>query len=320
MNTDNSELIEFDRHGGTFQETMHVIYYITGGCKFKCTYCDVVDNDRVNTDIDSQKLIVDTLMRIEKPFEIYLYGGEPTEYKFIHELIEYIIEKRSKYLTRIELQTNLNVNFNELSKFLSYDLVTISPSVHITFLKGDNIHDIFDKICLIDQSDKLERIDFMLEKWKKQQHIDLYNMLIEAGYGSKIIFVYNYYEPNRKDIYTGKWNSNCVEYDTIIKNHQSTQENYKLVYDNGETVYKNANQLVEEEMSFEGWLCDAKKNLVWVDYTGDWWECNTAQIKSPPRGNILTSSDIFLTETKYPVVCRIKKCDACFFVKKWRQN
>ena len=68
----------------------HIIWYITGQCKFKCVYCDVVDNNRPNTDLDNQKKIVDTLFKLKENFEIYLYGGEPTEYIHFHEILNYI--------------------------------------------------------------------------------------------------------------------------------------------------------------------------------------------------------------------------------------
>lgn len=314
------KLVKFERSNGEFQTTMHVIYYVTGGCKFNCAYCDVVDNKRNNTTFDEQKQIIDTLMQLDKPFEIYLYGGEPTEYVYIHELIQYTLSTRSRHLKRIELQTNLNITTHELNKFLKYDLLVISPSIHITFLKKDTIDDLYEKISLINNADRLERIDFMLEKWKKDEHLELNNRLHDSGLGEKIIYVHNYYEPNKKDIYTGKYNSAHPEYDQILHDNYTSQENYMLTFDDGSTEIRNANQLVVDNMSFEGWLCDAKKNLVWIDFNGDWWECNTAQQKTPPRGNILYDSDKFLRETKYPTVCRIKKCDACFFVKKWQKS
>jgi hypothetical protein len=72
--------------------------------------------------------------------------------------------------------------------------------------------------------------------------------------------------------------------------------------------------MIVQDLSFKGKTCEARKYLTWIDYSGNWWECNIAQAKGTPLGNILKNPNHFLITTQYPVKCRFDKCDACFFV------
>lgn len=316
MSTDQRELNSFERVGDAFQENMHVIYYISGGCKFNCSYCDVVDNSRVNIDLDSQIKLVDTLIKIDKPFEIYLYGGEPTEYVYIHELIRYIIDNKTDHLQRIEMQTNLNINTDELTLFTKYNYFEIAPSIHLTFLKGDSMADLIDKLVLIRKAGKLSRIDYMLEKWNIPKHVEFNNMLIEHKLDDLVQYRSIYFEPNSNDIYTGKYNCDEVpEYKEMFQ-ASKCQESYTLIYKDGTKETKTCNELTKRNLSFKGWVCDARKKNVWIDFTGDWWECNPAQAKKKPLGNLIENEKHFLTSTKYPMICRVDKCDAALYLKR----
>ena len=75
--------------------------------------------------------------------------------------------------------------------------------------------------------------------------------------------------------------------------------------------------MITKDLSFKGRACEARKYLTWIDYNGNWWECNIAQAKGTPLGNILKNPNHFLVTTQYPVKCRFEKCDACFFVKRY---
>ena len=308
---------KLERLDGDFLDYMHVIWYVTGNCKFNCAYCDVIDNKRVNTDFDSQKKIADTLFKLKKKFEIYLYGGEPTEYKYFHELVQYINSKKSEFFKGIELQTNLNISIGELQKILEYD-IKISPSIHLTFLKGDGLESLLEKILLIRKSGKLNRIDFMLEKWSVEKTVRFYQMLKKENLTEYIQYIYNMYEHHTGKKYAGNWNSNDIkEYKEIIEDIKTSQETYRLTYEDGNIEELNVNKMIAQDLSFKGKICEARKYLTWIDYNGNWWECNIAQAKGTPLGNILKNPNHFLITTQYPVKCRFDKCDACFFVKKF---
>lgn len=297
----------------------HIIWYITGHCKFKCTYCDVVDNKRPNTDLESQKKIVDTLFELKENFEIYLYGGEPTEYIYLHDILKYISKKNSKYFKGIELQTNLNVSIEEFKKIVSYKCITkIAPSIHITFLKGDTLDELVEKILIIEKNSKLNRIDFMLEKWFIDKHVEFNKKMINAKLGDYIQYVYNFFEHHTGKPYTGKWNADHVtEYKEMIDANAYEQERYKIFYEDKKTEELSINEMLLKNLSFKGRTCEARKFLVWVDFNGDWWECNISQAKNKPLGNLLKNPKHFLHTSNYPIKCRTEKCDACFFVKRY---
>jgi organic radical activating enzyme len=297
---------------------MHVIYYISGGCKFNCTYCDVIDNNRVNVDLDSQIKLVDTLLKIDKPFEIYLYGGEPTEYIYIHEIIKHILKNKPEHLKRVEMQTNLNVSIEELNRFMDYEYFEIAPSIHLTFLKGDTMQDLVEKLNLIKDNGILSRIDFMLEKWNVSKHIEFNNMLKEHKLNDIVQYRSIYFEPNSDDVYTGKYNCDDVpEYKEMLESG-SCQESYTLTYTDNTSETRTCNELTKRNLSFKGWVCDARKKNVWIDFTGDWWECNPAQAKVKPLGNLLQKEEHFLLSVKFPMICRVDKCDAALYLKRRR--
>jgi len=282
---------QIERNDCSFISHKHIMYYVTGGCMFKCPYCDTINNNSLNTDIDNQKVIVDTLFKLNEPFEIYLYGGEPTEYIYIHELISYILTKQSKYFLGIELQTNLNVSQSELEKFCSYENFVISPSIHLTFLKNDDTHTLLNKMIYINTTGKLNRIDFMLERWKYDDHIMMIDLLKEHKLHEKVIYAKNFYEFNGDDSYTGRFNN--YKYDSVLSG-TTNQESYYLTYEDGQRELRTLNDLVPEHISFKGWYCDARRFLIWLHYSGDWWECNVAYKKRKPKGNLLENENHFL--------------------------
>ena len=311
-------ITNIERTDCDFLDYKHVMYYITGGCKFKCAYCDTINNDDINTDLESQKTIIDTLFELQDTFEIYLYGGEPSEYMYIHELIEYILQKKSPYFKGIEMQTNLNISVAELERYCDYGNFRFSPSIHITFLKGDTIHTLIDKLSYINSAGKLDRIDLMLEKWKVDDHITFIELLKDNDMWSHVVLAKNFYEFNKDDNYTGKWNSD--RYNELTDSTHNNQESYQLAYDDNTTEDLTLNQMVLRKISFKGWFCDARKYLTWLHFNGDWWECNVAYNKKKPMGNILTDPKGFIYKAKYPVKCDIDYCTNCFFVKKWKKH
>lgn len=302
---------------------MHVIYYITGGCKFNCSYCDVVDNNRRNTDYIKQEMIVDTISKINKPYELYIYGGEPTEYPHLDRMISYIQSKSTKSLHSIEMQTNLNITDDRIRELCSQG-VQFSPSIHITFLKGDTIYDLFRKIELLESLGSLRRIDFMLEKWKVDDHLKMYEMIINSDLDlkSKLQFTNGYYEFNDNFQYKNKFNSDSRDYIDIIKKHNCTEELYELIFNDGTTEIVHKDQLTTTHRSltrFKGWVCSSRKSQVFVDFDGDWWECNVSYKRKEPLGNVISNSEMFLKTINYPIKCRNDYCEGCYFMQRKKQ-
>jgi len=324
--TAEKKLVKFERIDAEWQSIHHIIYYISGHCKFNCSYCDVIDNNRRNEDFESQQKIVDAFLRLNKQFEIYFYGGEPTEYMYLHEITQHILNNRTEYLNRIELQTNLNISHEEVKKYLEYDLFEFSPSIHLTFLKGDTLENLITKLITIRDRGRLRRIDFMLEKWSVEKHVRFNDMLIANDLDKFVEYRDIYFEPNKQDIYTGKFNAHeTPEYKKMIKEWNNkhpghSQETYNFTYDDGTVETKRYSDLIYTGVNFYGWACDARRMNSWVDYTGDWWECCPAHHKAPARGNILKNADQFVRSSNFPVICRLKKCDAAFYLKKWKTD
>jgi organic radical activating enzyme len=308
------KLAKFERVDTQFNDFLHLIYYIYGGCKFNCQYCFTINNKKRDVNLDDQYKIIDTFFRLSTPFDIYFYGGEPTEYEHLHDVIDYVLKKPRSSFRHMEIQTNLNVSREELERFCSYDHLILSPSLHINFLRGDTIYDLIDKLDILYNAGKLERIDFMLEKWKPEEHYKLNDMLKAKEYYDKVMYTFNYMEINKHDKYTGSYNTIDM-YSDIIKDSKY-QEKYRLTYDDDSSEEVDISELYLRDISFKGWDCDAGKYLMYVEYSGDWWLCDTKNIKEPPMGNILTSPARFLMQTKVPFKCDVSKCDGCYYINK----
>ena len=307
-------LTKFERIDAEFLDFLHIIYYINGTCKFNCDYCFVLDNRKKNENLEGQYKIINTLFKLKTPFDIYLYGGEPTEYKYIHEVIQYTLNKPPSKFRRIELQTNLNITREEIKTFCQYDNLVISPSLHINFLKGDTIYDLIDKLDIIYSHGRLERVDYMLERESPDLHYELNDILKKRDYYDKVLYTFNYMEINKDDIYTGGYNT--LELYRDIVSNSANQEAYKLTYDDGTEEEVDISDLYLRNMSFKDWYCDAGRYVMFVEYTGDWWLCDTKYVKEKPMGNLLESPAKFLIQTRAPFKCNIDKCDGCYYINK----
>ena len=312
------KLRKFERVDANSLDYLHIIYYIYGGCKFNCEYCFTINNKKRDVDLNDQYRIVDTFFRLKTPFDIYFYGGEPTEYEYLHEVIEYILSKPKSMFQKMEIQTNLNITREELTRFCKYDNLVFSPSIHIKFLKGDTIYDLVDKLDIIYNRDRLHRIDFMLEKWEPELHYELNDILLTKPYYDKIMYTFNYMEINKSDTYTGAYNTIDM-YSDIIKGSKY-QERYRLTYDDNTVEDVDISELYLRDISFKGWYCDAGRYLMYVEYNGDWWICDTKNIKESPMGNILKSPAKFLIQNRGPFKCNVNKCDGCYYIKKYENR
>ena len=167
------------------------------------------------------------------------------------------------------------------------------------------------------------RIDFIMAKNSPKLVRELHYIFKEKPYFDKILYTKNFLEINtgegglnhysgKKDVYTGKFNT-YDEFDDIC-NETAYKEKYRLTYDDKSTEIVDVNELYTRHMNFKGWLCDAGNKLMLVDYTGDWWICDNEYIKNPPAGNMLESPSLFLLHTRSPHVCKLDKCDGCFFI------
>ena len=245
------QLAKFERVDAKFNDFLHLIYYIYGGCKFNCEYCFTINNRRRNVNLDDQYKIIDTFFRLSTPFDIYFYGGEPTEYEHLHEVIEYVLDKPRDQFRQMELQTNLNVSRDELERFCSYDDFIISPSLHISYLRGDTIHDLVDKLDILYDNNRLERIDYMLEKDNVEDHYKLNDILQSKEYYDKVMYTFNYMEINKHDRYTGSYNT-IDTYRELVKNSKY-QERYRLTYTDGEIEEVDISDLYLRNICFKGW-------------------------------------------------------------------
>lgn len=297
------------------EDEIEILYAIFKGCRFMCNYCFAYDNSKRDTDLQTQYKIIDVFFRLKKPFRIYLWGGEPTEYEHIHDVIEYIFSKPSQYFKGVEIQTNLDITLDDLQTYCKYDNFKVSTSIHINFLKRDSITDIVNKLDILHDNNILNRVDFMLSRDNPDKHRELNDIFKTKKYFNLVEYTYNYMEINSEDTYTGAYNT-YEQYRDLYKDKD--QHSFTLEYDDGTKETCSMSDLFPRTLSFKGWECSAGKTCMSVEHNGDWAVCNVKKYKGRMMGNILTSPSRWLAQTRVPFICDEDKCDGCWIQKRVR--
>lgn len=102
------------RAGAKDYSTFHFSWTLTNWCNYSCTYCSaksiMVDKWNKQESISKYKFTLARLKNFDAPFEIELYGGEPS----LHPNIEEIITELKKIYNckKILIITNLSKSFN----------------------------------------------------------------------------------------------------------------------------------------------------------------------------------------------------------------
>ena len=293
-------------------------YYVHGACKFNCKYCFAINNKMKNTDIDNQYYIVDTFYMMEQPFVVSYFGGEPSEYMYIDELTQYIINQNDGNLKRIEYQTNMDISLTDIQYNLDYfgDHLKFAPSIHLGYLKSDTIETLIQKIDLMYERGCFDKVAFMLERNNVSDHYTVHEILKTKPYYNRVEYVHAYAEFEQPGAYTGRYNSTDMYTDMLDDIQGSYIEDFVLKYDDGTEERCNMNELFKRDMCFKDWVCYAGKHSMYVEYTGDFWRCAPYHAREPRLGNILEARNKFLLHTKYPTKCNLHKCDGCFWVRK----
>ena len=301
-----------------FVDYTFIEYYIHGACKFNCEYCFAINNRMKNRDLEKQFYIVDTFYMMNQPFVISYFGGEPSEYKHVNELTNYIVSNNNGNLKRIEYQTNIDITMDNIlfniEKF--GNIIQFAPSIHVSYLRRDNIESIVEKIDVMYKHDCFDKIAFMLERKNINKHYEIHSILKTKPYYNRVEYIHAYAEFEDQGMYTGKYNTTEIYSDMLADIEGSYIENFKLGYSDGTTEICNMNELFKRDVCFKDWICYAGKHSMYVEYTGDFWRCAPYHARTPRIGNIFEARNKFLLQTKFPHKCTLHKCDGCFWVKK----
>src|SRR5665213_2534805 len=87
-----NQIISVGDHSSARRDTLSVLWAITKGCNFRCSYC-VYNKELRYTEFSSRDELLRaarTLVRLGRPgYQITLYGGEPTQHPHFMDLLAY---------------------------------------------------------------------------------------------------------------------------------------------------------------------------------------------------------------------------------------
>lgn len=100
----NSDILAIGDESSERRDVLSVLWAITKGCNFKCSYC-VYNKDLRTTEFSSKSQLLGaarTLERLGRPgYQITLYGGEPTQHPHFLDLLAYFVDSAAPVSLRM---------------------------------------------------------------------------------------------------------------------------------------------------------------------------------------------------------------------------
>ena len=283
----NKEDIIF--HGCEDKDFLEIHWEILDGCNYKCSYCPIKDIlDEKFAPIEKLKHAVDEVLKIDKKFyNFIIFGGEPTFYPNLNELIDYIYSFDDKKIT-IQLVTNASKNldyFKNLISGIKKEFFNLIVSIHIEYANMEHIKQVAKlfyennlrivlRLMIIPQlKEKAYKYFDELIKLRKDFYFDLELCAVQYSYSDP--YIYKKYD---NDFF--KWLDYSNE---LIKNTKLLDENFVNVNFYPETYFslnengvrKNISintdlsiRLEKDFLDFRGFYCCAGINMIHINKDG----------------------------------------------------
>lgn len=270
-----------------------LLVYSSDSCNYNCPYC--YNRTRSGNFIDLENLY-DFVYKLryalpqKKMLEIEFIGGEPS----IQPDIDKFCKKISETIDNCEMY--MYTNFSQSLDFylhLSNFNVKFDSTLHLK--NADVINDFLYKVNNI-PTDKFRGVVVMYEKGNHKDAIDAYKKLSEIknlDVDLQLIITNGIVDSYKKD--------QINLYKEVVQNCE--HKFYTIKYKDGSIEKHSHNSLPERH--FKRWLCNARKELLYVHYNGDVYYCDGYFNEGKePCGNI---SQHFEFEMK-PIICEIDSC------------
>ena len=260
----------------------------TTKCNYNCFYCtDLHINENKIVRLNENnlvKIIYSIKKYTKKDIHIFVCGGEPTVYPYLTELLN-IVTKNLDKNDFIEIQTNLGMTQNKLTKFIDKIIdknkVKISVSYHNTQC---NNHMLFVKKCLYLKSKNMLKMISYGYNSKKNVLKDFNNgVKILGKQHCEIVPLIN--ASVDQDI--NKGNETYKEIDILNelekveswKNHSHFFDNQlKYTLKDGTEYNTNRNEMWKKRTNnFLGTKCSIPKWKIYIDWDGGVYKCFNEQ-------------------------------------------
>lgn len=120
---------------------IHFEWYLVDFCNYKCSYCNAIDKNvdkySKETSPAKYKLVLQRLRMLNIPFEVDLYGGEPTLHPNFLEILEELSKNDNCKL--IEIKTNLSKPLHFLKQVFKHPKIKLAASYHAEYASEEFI-------------------------------------------------------------------------------------------------------------------------------------------------------------------------------------
>ncbi len=293
----------------------NIVWQVSDVCNYRCSYCNRGNWGGQQPNLDT-KTYIKTLKSLlsqfkeqgYEAFKIFFSGGEPTYWKPLVEICEFLHSVLDRPLIAINTNMSRSLNWWETHHHLFRDVVA---SFHIESANQDNyLRNIKYLQCrlpyvacrLLMHDERFEEV----VKFSERIKVELDNYLIEYA------ALFDDLLPHSPmHIYKEKWKADFLEthsYESqrnldfcMIKDAKSAA--CLEVYADGNVEVLNATRLISQNRNhFKGWSCSINDSI-FINTSGNirLASCNAGQI----IGNIADENVKLLNQ---PVICPLEVC------------
>lgn len=127
--------------GNPDNKMFHFKWVITNWCNYNCSYCTMKEQldpqwSKTNS-VSSYKLTLSRLKRFDQPFELELFGGEPTLHPNIADILAEVKNIQKCVLVHITTNLSRSISFFRRLNSLGLSNLHISASLHCEYYTED---------------------------------------------------------------------------------------------------------------------------------------------------------------------------------------
>jgi MoaA/NifB/PqqE/SkfB family radical SAM enzyme len=285
---------------------MDIWWGLTNNCNLQCFYCSKHHKEEYYSYDMIGQYVVNIINKLAKYKKIvlYLFGGEPTLYPYLLNILNDIYSD-----IYVDLQTNLIIDPQVLIKYIETQKISkISGSLHYGVCDTTIFHKNIQNLLKYNLSIKLYLMydskyeDLFLKDYKKYNNLKKYYEKLECV--GRLIF------DNNNDYYSIPSSQQLL--DIIYK-----KEKKYNIYDNL-TFHEIKNQKLNK---FTNMCCEAVKENLYIDSDGSIYACQTYYRYLKKKFGHVKDSNIIdkILQTQY-IVCEADYCDCEIGLKKYENK
>jgi MoaA/NifB/PqqE/SkfB family radical SAM enzyme len=259
-----------------------IYWYLTGKCNYKCDYCDIFRDEKLQ-DWEIKQQTINFLNHLNKSrdLRVLLYGGEPT----IDPDLPKILKSLDSY---IRLFTNFSKPLNYWKNIADIrEDMTLTISYHLNHQDPNNF---LKKMTYLIEKTNINkiRLKVMADSRYKEESIEIYkfykNLWInEPRYECFIDLIL----ANLQGDVGAKWSEEDMDWYIPLQDYKTIYVKYKengLIKENEFAWNEMRMQMIDSNNYY---ICTAGVNLLYIESNGDVFLCKSRRSPFKPLFNVM---------------------------------